>query len=316
MDNDSFISIVIPAYNEAETLPKTAATINNIMTEANISHEVIFVDDGSTDDTWRKITEIANEYQGIVGVRLSKNFGKEGAILAGLQHAAGQACALIDCDLQHPPHVLVEMYNIWKQGGIDVVDGIKESRGKESVIYKNFQALFYFLIEKTGGIKLKNLSDFQLLDRRVVDILVNLPEKQRFFRALSAWVGFNRAQVKFAVEPRAAGASKFNFRKSMKYAIVNITSFSSVPMQAVTVIGIIFFIASVILGIHTFVTWMQHRAVEGFTTVILLLLIIGSVLMFSLGVVGIYISKIYEEIKNRPIYLIDSVVKSSTEKID
>lgn len=300
------LSIIIPAYNESATLPKTAANVGSLMEKANISCEIIFVDDGSTDDTWQNISDLA-KINYITGIKLSRNFGKESAILAGLAHAKGNACAILDCDLQHPPHVLLEMYDVWKKGGVDVVEGIKVTRGQETAIYRNFSNIFYYLIEKLGKIELKNSSDFQLLDRRVVDIIATLPERQRFFRALSAWVGYNRVQVPFTVAPREFGQSKFNFYKSMKYAVANITSFSSAPMQAITIVGIIFFATSLILGINTFYSWLVYRAVEGFTTVILLLLIIGSMLMFSMGVIGIYISKIYEEIKSRPTYLVEEV---------
>jgi len=299
------LSIIIPAYNEAEALPFTSSTLQAVLAEAGIDFELVFVDDGSLDGTWDKIAALAAQDTRISGIKLSKNFGKESAILAGLSHAAGDACALMDSDLQHPPKVLVEMYKIWLEGKVDVVEGIKLSRGKENALYKRFANLFYYLIERLGGIKLKNSSDFQLLDRRVVDIIIKLPERQRFFRALSAWVGFNRKQVPFTVEPRIGGISKYNFSKSAKYALTNISSFSSAPMQIVTLMGFIFFIAAIILGVQTLFGWMAHRAVEGFTTVILLLLIIGSMLMLSIGIIGLYIAKIYEEIKYRPPYLID-----------
>ena len=302
------LSIVIPAYNEGEVILNTAQIIQNIMKESDIVYEIIFVDDGSCDNTWEYIEEIADKNTSIIGVKLSKNFGKESAMLAGLAHAKGDACAVIDCDLQHPPKLLVEMYQIWKIGGMDIVECVKQSRGKESAVYKHLANLFYILIERMGGIDLKDSSDFQLLDRRVVDIIVNMPERQRFFRALSSWIGFRRKQIPFCVEPRQGGTSKFNFYQSAKYALENITSFSSAPMQLVTFIGVSFSIAAAILSIHTLYIWFVQGAVEGFTTVILLLLIIGSMLMISLGIIGFYIGKIYEEIKCRPSYLIERIV--------
>jgi len=305
------ISIVIPAYNESSVLAKTAESINTIMQEQKIHYEIVFVDDGSTDDTWQHIESLALTDTHIVGVKLSKNFGKEGAILAGLESAAGLACVLMDCDLQHPPHILIEMYELWKEGNVDVVEGIKQSRGKESFAYKHLSNLFYNLIERTGNMKLQNSSDFQLLDRRVVDIIIDLPERQRFFRALSSWVGFNRKQVMFSVNPRDSGVSKFTFFKSCRYALSNITSFSSAPMQIVTITGVIFFIASIAMCVHTFAMWAGGRAIEGFTTVILLLLFIGAMLMFSLGIIGYFIGKIYEEIKRRPPFLVDAIINKN-----
>ncbi|MCL2197379.1 MAG: glycosyltransferase family 2 protein [Defluviitaleaceae bacterium] len=305
---EDVLSIIIPACNEGSVISKTAGYIQAIMTEADIRYEIVFVDDGSSDDTWQQVETLAEDDTRIIGVKFSKNFGKESAILAGLEHASGSACALMDCDLQHPPKVLIEMYSVWKEGDVDVVEGMKTSRGREAFIYKHFSNLFYYLIERMGGIKLKAASDFQLLDRRVVDIIVSLPERQRFFRALSSWVGFSRKQVFFCVEQRDSGASKFNFYKSAKYALSNITSFSSAPLQLVTVIGILFFVISILLGIHTFVSWAQGNSIEGFTTVILLLLIIGAMLMLSLGILGYFIGKIYEEIKCRPPYLVQKTL--------
>ena len=303
----SKLSVVVPAYNESDVVAKTAITINRILKNAGITHEIVFVDDGSTDHTWKNIESLCAQDINVLGVKLSRNFGKESAILAGLSHAKGSAIAIIDCDLQHPPDLLVDMFRIWAGGGVDIVEGVKLSRGHEGFVYRGFANLFNCLVESLCGIKLKDSSDFKLLDRRVVDIIVNMPERQRFFRALSSWIGYNRVEIPFCVESRMSGNSKFNFRKSAIYALTNIASFSSAPMQLVTFIGVGFSAAAFVMGIHTLLAWILHRAVEGFTTVILLLLIIGSMLMISLGIIGFYIGKIYEEIKFRPPYLVEIV---------
>jgi len=302
------ISVVVPAYNESSNIYNTTARLCEVMNETGCNFRIIFVDDGSSDDTWMQISLVAQENHSVTGVKLSRNFGKESAILAGLAESDGDAVVIIDCDLQHPPDIIPKMHQIWTEEKVDVVEGIKESRGTESAIYRVFAGLFYSLINRIGKVNLRDSSDFQLLDRRVVDIIVNLPERQRFFRALSSWVGFTRRRVYFRVEARHGGHSKWNFWKLFKYAITNITSFSTVPLHIVTVFGFTFFIAAVVLGIHTLYTYMTHDAVEGFTTVILLLLIIGSMLMISLGLLGLYVAKIYEEIKGRPVYLVDMVV--------
>ncbi|MCL2204892.1 MAG: glycosyltransferase [Defluviitaleaceae bacterium] len=307
------LSVVVPAYNEGPALAEAAGQFRLALEASDIAYELIFVDDGSEDDTWTQIMGLAREDERVAGVKLSKNFGKEGAILAGLAHARGKACALIDCDLQHPPEMLAQMYHIWRAGGTDIVEGIKNSRGKEPILYTFFSNLFYFLIGRTGNVQLKNASDFQLLDRRVVDIIINLPERQRFFRALSSWVGFNRKQVRYDVKPRLSGKSKFTGIRSTQYALNNIASFSSAPLQVVTITGVIFLLFFLGLGIHTFARWLTGTAVEGFTTVILLLLIIGAMLMISLGVIGFYVGKIYEELKGRPAYLVEDRVNVQGE---
>ena len=303
----SSLSVVIPAYNEGDLVVSIANVVQDILNGADIRHEMIFVDDGSGDSTWEHIENLSKRNDCIKGIKLSRNFGKDSAILAGLIHATGDACAVIDCDLQHPPELLVQMHQLWMQGGVDIVDCIKQSRGQEKFVYKCFANVFYGLIARIGGVNLKSSSDFKLLDRRIVDIIISMPERQRFFRAQTTWTGFNRVEIFFSVAQRARGTSKFNFYKSAKYALVNIASFSSAPMQVVTVLGFAFLLIAFVFGFHTFYYWLMHRAVEGFTTVILLLLIIGSVIMISLGIIGFYVGRIYEEIKGRPPFLIESI---------
>jgi len=204
------LSIIIPAHNEGLTVDAITHALQACLTRLDIISEIIFIDDGSTDDTWDNIHQLARQDKHIAGIKLSKNFGKESAIYAGLHHATGDACIVMDCDLQHPVEVIQEMYRIWAIGHTDIVEGVKNTRGNESLLYAKLSTLFYYLLERLGRIKIKHASDFQLLDRRVVDVLLHMPERQRFFRALSSWVGFRRAQVLFDVAPRRAGVSKFN----------------------------------------------------------------------------------------------------------
>ena len=315
MDKQDKLSIVVPCHNEEENLPvfhKTLLEIQNTM--STVHFEYVFVDDGSQDNTWMQIALLAKNSPNVVGIKLSRNFGKESAILAGLSNVSGGAVVVIDCDMQHPPELIPEMYRIWQEDAVDVVEGIKQSRGNESKLYRAFANFFYALVEKTGSINLRGSSDFQLMDRKVADVISSLPERQRFFRALSSWSGFKRAKVQFRVQERLGGISKWSFFKLFKYAINNITSFSTIPLQIVTLLGFVFFVAATILGIHTLYVFIAGVAVEGFTTVILLLLIIGSMLMISLGILGIYVAKIYEEIKGRPPYLIELIIAHDKDK--
>lgn len=306
------LSIVLPAYNEEQMIEKTAETIGDIMEREGIPYELIFVNDGSKDGTWERILEQRKQDPHVNGVCFSRNFGKEAAISAGLTQASGACAAVMDCDLQHPPETLVMMYRLW-ESGFQVVEGVKASRGKESPIYKMFAKTFYKMISNATGIDMSRASDFKLLDRQVVDEYLTLPERNVFFRALSSWVGFKTTYVEFHVQKRGAGESKWSFRSLVKYAVNNIASFSAAPMQIVTFFGGIFFLFAMILGIQSLYMYFSGHAVEGFTTIILLLLFIGSVLMFSLGVIGYYISKIYEEVKMRPRYIISEIVKSRQE---
>ena len=300
-------SVVLPAYNEEKMIQKATATIGKILSDENIEYEIIFVNDGSTDATWKKIEEAARNDSHVVGVNFSRNFGKESAMLAGLASAGGNCCAVMDCDLQHPPEMLVKMYRLWEQG-YEVVEGVKRSRGKESAVHRASAGLFYKIISRAVGTDMSRASDFKLLDRRAVDALLSMPERNVFFRALSSWIGFRTISVEFDVQERTEGESKWSTWSLIKYAIKNIVSFSTVPMQCVTVAGVCVFFLAIVLGIQSLVRYFSGHAVEGFTTVILLLLLIGSIIMISLGIIGYYISKIYEEVKGRPRYLISSVI--------
>ena len=297
------LSVVLPAYNEEESVPLAADVIGDLLTQAGIDHELVFVNDGSRDHTWRAIQEAAARRPQVRGIRFSRNFGKEAAIFAGLAQARGDCCVVLDCDLQHPPEKILEMYRLWQQGW-QVVEGVKISRGKESPLHTLAAKTFYRFLSGATRIDMSHASDFKLLDRRAVDVLVAMREKNAFFRALSSWIGFDTAQVEFEVQPRAAGVSKWSLRSLTRYAVTNLAAFSTAPLQIVTILGVLVFLCSLVLGCWSLWQKINGQALEGFTTVILLLLLIGSALMVCLGILGYYIAKIYEEIKDRPRYIV------------
>ena len=297
------LTVVLPAYNEEKSVPRAVVTIAGLLREAEIAYELLFVDDGSKDRTWQTVLEASAADPGVRGVRFSRNFGKEAAIFAGLAQAEGDCVVVMDCDLQHPPEKVVEMYRLWQQGA-QVVEGVKSDRGKESALHGLFVKGFYAIISRATKIDMSRASDFKLLDRRAVDTLLAMREKNAFFRALSSWIGFETAQVEFEVQPRLEGESKWSFMALVRYAVTNIVAFTTAPLQLVTVMGVGMLAASVLLGGWSLWQKFTGRALEGFTTVILLQLIIGSGLMLCLGIICYYIAKIYEEIKDRPRYII------------
>jgi len=297
------LSVIIPAYNEECTIQAAAERICGILEAQSIAFEIIFVDDGSKDRGWSEISALSAANAHIRGVKFSRNFGKESAIMAGLAAAKGDCCVVIDCDLQHPPEKIVEMYRLWQEG-FEVVEGQKSSRGEESGLHRFAAQCFYSLISKATGLDMANASDFKLLDRKAVDALLGMRERNAFFRALSSWIGFRTASVSFDVQERTAGESKWSTRALIKYAIRNIAAFSTAPMQLITLLGVITLVISVVLGCISLTQKLTGQAVEGFTTVILILLFIGSVIMISLGIIGYYIAKIYDEIKDRPRYIV------------
>ncbi len=301
------LSVIIPAYNEQENIANTAAVISGILDAEEIDFEMIFADDGSKDESWAEICRLNGENPRVRGLRFSRNFGKEGAIFAGLKAAEGDCAVLIDCDLQHPPELIPQMYRMWENGA-EVVEARKSSRGRESLFYKLFAKGFYKLMKSSSGINLDGASDFKLLDRKAVDALNEMPERMTFFRALSGWVGFRTEHIEFDVKPRNAGKKLFVF------GINSVTSFTNFPMHIITLIGVVFGIFAVVMGIQTLVNYFSGNARDGFTTVILLLLILGACLMIGVGIIGFYLSKIYEEIKRRPRYIISEYTKRTRRK--
>ena len=307
------LSVVSPAYCEQETVPVAAAQITALLAQENIPHELIFVDDGSKDATWAQIEAASKQHETVRGVRFSRNFGKEAAIFAGLQNAKGDCVAVIDCDLQHPPEKLIEMYRLWEQG-TEVVEGVKSDRGKESAMHRLSAKLFYSLISHATKIDMSRASDFKLLDRKAVNVILTMREKRAFFRALSSWVGFRTAEVSYEVRERTAGESKWSTWSLMKYAVSNITAFTALPLHLVTVFGILTLLVSLVMGVIALVQKFMGIALGGFTTVIILLLFLGSLIMLSLGIIGYYLGNIYEEIKDRPRYIVADTCGKETKK--
>ena len=307
----ALLSIVLPAYNEEQNIANTVSVLTGILEENKIEYELVFISDGSTDRTFAEIRKASEQNPRIKGAEFSRNFGKEAGIFAGLELTSGDAVIVMDCDLQHPPQMIPKMWEMW-QNGVEVVEGIKTNRGKESLAHKLSAGLFYKIMSKLIKMDMSASSDFKLLDRKVVDVLLALPERNTFFRALSFWAGFRTEPVYYEVQERQFGESKWSFWSLMRYAITNATSFSTLPLQMVTVMGLIAILFSVILAVQTLVRFLLGNSVEGFTTVILLILIIGGFLMLSLGIIGHYIARIYEEVKGRPKYIISRVTDNVT----
>ena len=308
----SRLSVVLPAYNEEQMLAKTCRTLKKILDLAEINYELVIVDDGSTDQTWKIIEETAEKDRNVTGVHFSRNFGKEAAIVAGLAQASGNAVAVMDCDLQHPPEVLVKMYRLWEQG-YEVVEGIKKSRGTETVFHRKSAGFFYRIMSRATGFNMENASDFKLLDRKAVESVLSMPERSMFFRATSSWVGFKSTSVLFEVQEREAGESKWSTGSLIRYAFRNIVAFTTLPLQFVTIGAGGCFICSLLLLIYSLVRYYTGHAVEGYTTLLIVMLFIGSAVMMSLGIIGYYIARIYEEVKRRPRYIVSRIIHGGHE---
>lgn len=307
------VSIVVPVYNEGAHIRNSMAYVEKLCDDASIPYELVLVDDGSRDNSWEEMQSMAKENPHVTAVRLSRNFGKEPALCAGLDIARGDAVIVMDADLQHPPEYIPEMVRLWKEGA-EVVEGVKSSRGKEKKIYRFCAKLFYGAINKATGIDFDNASDFKLLDRKVVEAMKQMPERMTFFRGMSAWVGFERRTFSFEVAERVDGGSKWSLKRLISLAVTAVTSYTSAPLHCITVFGFIMLLGAIILGIQTLYMKVSGHALGGFTTVILLLLFIGSMIMISLGIIGLYLMKIYHEIKGRPRYLTSRVIRQGEEE--
>ena len=297
------VSLIIPSYNEEENISITADTLTKIMDDTKEDYELLFINDGSKDATYDRIREVSKENPHVKGLSFSRNFGKEAAIFAGLSASSGDAVVVLDCDLQHPPTLIPDMLKLWHEG-YEVVEGVKSSRGKEGIFHKAAAGLFYDIMSKLIKIDMRATSDYKLMDRKVVDVLLNLTERNTFFRALTFWVGFKTTKLEYEVQERMHGTTKWSFTSLLKYAINNATSFSTLPLQIVTFLGVISIVGSVILAVQTLIKYFMGTAEAGFPTVILLILLIGGFIMLSLGIIGHYIARIYEEVKGRPRYII------------
>lgn len=308
MKNIPDISIVIPLHQEGETLPVTLQELTKCLDAGKESYEIILIDDGSQDGTWQVIAKQSPHYPTLSAIQFSRNFGKEAAICAGLERSLGQAVIVMDGDMQHPPSLIPEMVRLWKEGAT-IVEGIKVNRGNESVTSKLQARMFYTILSRFSDFNFEGASDFKLIDRQALQAWLQMKERNIFFRGMSAWIGFKRVQVPFSVPERGFGHSRWSFFRLFRLAVTGITSFTTVPLHLITLSGVGFAIFSVILGVQTLYNKFAGLAISGFTTVIILLLIIGSIVMMGMGILGEYIARIYDEVKERPRYLISQTIE-------
>jgi glycosyltransferase involved in cell wall biosynthesis len=298
------LSVVLPCLNEGSHLDRSLATLAGVLDGLGLAYEIIVVDDGSTDDTWTVLARAAATRPELMALRLSRRFGKEQALAAGLEHARGAAVLVMDGDLQHPPELIPEMVRAWRQEGYEVVEGMKVRRGEEPLVARVGARLFYPLFRRLSGFDLEGASDFKLVDRRVLEAWSRMPEHTLFFRGMSAWLGFRRKAVPFEVAPRAGGSSGWSPLRLLRLGLNGITAFSSAPIHVITAMGLVFGVFAAMLGLQTLYNKFSGEAQTGFTTVIVLVLLVGSLVLLGLGVIGLYVSRIYEEVKGRPRYVL------------
>lgn len=323
--SDFLLSIVIPCFNEEEVIQSTYDRVVDVLDRKNFRLQLVFVNDGSKDATGAILEAISTRDERVRVVTFARNFGHQAAVSAGLANAIGDAVVVIDADLQDPPEVILDMIERWLRG-FDVVYGIRTKR-KEAAWKRLSYSLFYRIFRKIASIDAPlDAGDFSLIDKRVLSQINQLPEKNRFYRGLRAWVGFNQIGVAYEREPRAAGVTKYPFFKLIKLAADGIFNFSTVPLTIVFYLGLLMFLFSFSLGVLIFSLRIFNLPIfgvyiinmQGFASTILIILLIGGIQLISIGVVGEYIGRIYQEVKSRPTYVVreQSSLEQSEERLD
>ena len=303
------ISILIPCYNEEKSLPLLYPELVKLM-DGNPAYEweLMFVNDGSADGTLQVLKQLRQQDQRVNYVDLSRNFGKEKAMLAGFDHVTGDCMVIIDADLQHPPTLIPEMIKWWEQGYDDVY-AKRKSRGKESWLRKRLSLEFYRILQRSSRFEvLKNVGDFRLLDRCCINALKSLRESERYTKGMYSWIGFRKKELEFVQADRVAGESSWSYRQLFSFAIDGITSFTTAPLRISTVVGFIVSMCAFLYMIYVFFKAVIFgEPVQGYPTLVILILFLGGIQLLSLGIIGEYIGRIYNETKNRPDYIVREI---------
>ena len=299
------LSLIVPIYNEEEVIDIFLETIEIYLKPSGIAYEVVFVNDGSIDNSIEILKRHAQKNPKIRIISLSRNFGKEQALTAGIDHVTGHAVIPLDCDLQDPPEIIVEMYSKWREG-YDVVLAKRVDRQSDSFVKRSSSSLFYKLIDKISDIKIpENVGDFRLMDRKVINALKQYPERSRFMKGIFASVGFNECVIEYTRPKRAAGTTSWNYFKLWKLAIDGLISFTSIPLKIWSYLGALVALSSFSYGVYLIIkTLIFGIDVPGYASMMVVMLIMSGLILLSLGVIGEYISRIFIEVKHRPIYII------------
>ena len=302
------ISVVLPVFNEEDNIQAVAREVCIQLDRLATPFEVIFVDDGSTDGSPALLAETCHQDPRIKAVRLSRNFGHQVAISAGLEYAVGDAVIVMDADLQHPPELIPELISHWK-AGYDVVYTIRQGQSHANIFKRSSAALFYKLLNRICDIDIDvNTPDFRLLDRRVVNVLQRLPERARFVRGLVRWVGLRQKAVHFTARSRARGSTKYPLSRMLRFSMDGVTAFSTLPLRLASYFGALAALSSI-----PYALWAVYKrlftddAVHGWASLVVAVLILGGLQLICLGIIGEYLGRVYEESKGRPLYIVDEV---------
>lgn len=302
-------SVVASVYNEELGIELFYKETSKILTSLSIKYELIFVNDGSKDNSLKILEKIAEEDKNVKIVSFSRNFGHEAAMIAGIDNSTGDAIICLDSDLQHPPSLFPEMLKKYQEG-YEIINMTRTSRKDANFISKINSKLFYKFLNSISSIKIEeNASDFFLISKNVANIIrTNFRERTRFLRGIIQLIGFNKTTLKYEAPKRIAGKSHYSFIKLVKLSLTAISSFSKLPLQLGIIVGLIFIVFSIIVLIYSIVMWFLGDVFSGYTTIIVFLSLFGGIQMFVIGIIGQYLSYIFDEIKGRPIYIVEKII--------
>jgi dolichol-phosphate mannosyltransferase len=308
MSADKLLSVVIPCCNEAEVLERTYERLRAALAPLGEALELVFVDDGSTDATWARLLDLGRRDPRLVAIRLSRNFGHQYALSAGIDHSAGGHVAVLDADLQDPPELLPRMLELARQGH-DVVYGRRRSREGEGVLKKLTASLFYRVLGLLSDTEIpRDVGDFRIMSRRVVALLGGMPERDRYLRGMVSWLGFRQAALDYDREARAGGRTKYSWLRMVRLALTGISSFSMAPLRACIYLSYLLF-ALTLVGIgFTVWAWFELEVVRGWASIAVLIMFLSGCNLFFTGVLGEYVGRTYFQTKMRPLYVVDEIV--------
>lgn len=303
------ISVVLPVYNEQENVSLIYKELVKVIESLGVSFELVFVDDGSKDASYNEIELIKSSDSRVRGISLSRNFGHQIAIAAGMDHAEGEVVIMMDSDMQHPPALIPEMYKLYKEG-YDIVNTRRKDAPGTSALKKGTSGLYYRMLNSISDVKIEHASaDFRLMSRKVVESFREIKERDRFTRGLVSWMGFKQTIIGYEAAQRASGASKYTMRRMLRFGLDGVTSFSSRPLRLAFYVGLVIFLMGIGYAIYALVIFIIGKAAPGWTSILISVLVIGGFQLLSLGIIGEYIARIFNEAKRRPLYF----VKDSTD---
>jgi polyisoprenyl-phosphate glycosyltransferase len=304
------LSVVAPCYNESEVIDEFYRRTTIACKALNCTYELVFVNDGSKDDTWEKMLALARADVHVIAVNLSRNHGHQLALTAGLSHCSGERILIIDTDLQDPPELAASMMKIMDEQHADVVYGQRNKRSGETAFKLATASLFYRLIQRLSDVAIpRNTGDFRMMSRRALNVLQSMPERHRFVRGMVSWIGFRQVPLPYNRDARFAGETKYPLSKMLRFAKDAIASFSVKPLALASYAGFAFGILAIILCLYTMISWIFYNAVRGWTSLMAAVSLLGSIQLIVLGIFGEYLGRLYEESKGRPLFVVEAVVR-------